>query len=372
MFTIIECVLEETDMTSLLNLDDYERAARELLDGPIYDFIAGGALDEITLTENRTAYDRWRFRPRAMVGVEHRDLVVNILGDRLRMPIGVAPSAFHKIAHPDGEIATARAAGASGSVMCVSVMATVSLEEIAAIASGPLWLQTYIFKDRDFALDLATRARAMGYRALVLTVDTPLLGRRERDFRNKFELPPGIEMRNLSLPAAVSGSYQSPMVRFINEQIDPSLTWRDVEAFIQTVQMPVLVKGILHPDDALLAAQSGASGIIVSNHGGRQLDGAIATLEALPEIVSAARGASLEIIVDGGIRRGADVVKALALGAKMVMVGRPVLWGLAVDGEAGVQAILEILYRELDTALALIGCPRAVDLNMSYLKQLDR
>jgi 4-hydroxymandelate oxidase len=217
---------------------------------------------------------------------------------------------------------------------------------------------------------LATRARAAGYRALVLTVDTPVLGRRERDFRNKFELPPGIEMRNLNLPTAVPGSYQSPMVRFINEQIDPSLTWRDVEEFIQVVQMPVLVKGILHPDDVLLAAQSGASGIIVSNHGGRQLDGAIATLDTLPEIVSAARSTTLDVIVDGGIRRGGDVVKSLALGAKIVMVGRPVLWGLAVDGESGVQTILEILHRELDTALALIGCPRAVDLNMNYLARL--
>ena len=359
-------------MKSLLNLDDYEHAARDLLEGPIYDFIAGGALDETTLTENRTAYDRWRFRPRAMVGVEHRNLAVNILDDRLSMPIGVSPSAFHKLAHPDGEIATARAAGASGTVMCVSVMATVSLEEIAAVASGPLWFQTYIFKDRGFAIDLATRARAAGYRALVLTVDTPVLGRRERDFRNKFELPPGIEMRNLNLPAALPGSYQSPMVRFINEQIDPSLTWRDVEEFIQTVQMPVLVKGILHPDDVLLAAQSGASGIIVSNHGGRQLDGAIATLDTLPEIVSAARSTTLDVIVDGGIRRGTDVVKALALGAKLVMVGRPVLWGLAVDGESGVQTILEILRRELDTALALIGCPRAVDLNINYLTRLER
>lgn len=359
-------------MTSLLNLDDYERAARDRLEGSIYDYVAGGALDEITLTENRTAYDQWRFRPRAMVGVEHRDLTVDILGDTLSLPIGVSPSAFHQLVHPDGELATARAAGASGTVMCVSAMATVSLEEIAAVASGPLWFQTYIFRDRAFTIDLAARARAARYRALVVTVDTPVLGRRERDFRNKFELPPGIEMRNLELPSAIAGSYESPMVRFINEQIDPSLTWRDVEEFIQTVQMPVFVKGILHPGDALLAAQSGASGVIVSNHGGRQLDGAVATLDALPEIVSATSNTTLDIIVDGGIRRGADVVKALALGAKMVMVGRSILWGLAVDGEAGGRAVLEILRREFDTALALIGCPRAVDLNMDYLTRLDR
>jgi 4-hydroxymandelate oxidase len=358
-------------MTSLLNLDDYERAARDRLEGSIYHYVAGGALDEITLTENRTAYDKWRFRPRTMVGVEHRDLTVNILGDRLSLPIGISPSAFHKLVHPDGELATARAASDCGTLMCVSVMATVSLEEIAAVASGPLWLQTYIFKDRGFAIDLATRARAAGYRALVLTVDTPVLGRRERDSRNKFELPRGIEMRNLKLPAAVTDSYESPMVRFITEQIDPSLTWRDVEKFVQTVQLPVFVKGILHPGDVLLAAQSGVSGVIVSNHGGRQLDGAIATLDALPEIVSAAHGTTLDLIVDGGIRRGADVVKALALGAKMVMVGRPVLWGLAVDGEAGARAVLEILRREFDTALALIGCSHAVDLNMDYLTRLD-
>ena len=359
-------------MTSLLNLDDYERAARERLEGPVYDYIAGGALDETTLTENRAAYDRWRFRPRALTGVEHRDLTVDILGDRLKMPIGISPSAFHKLAHPDGELATAGAAGAFGALMCVSTMATATLEEIAAAASGPLWFQTYIFKDRGLTRDLASRARAAGYRALVLTVDTPVLGRRERDFRNKFELPPGIGMRNLDLPAPVPGKYESPMVRFVNEQIDPSLTWRDVEGFIKSAQMPVLLKGILHPDDVAPAARAGASGIIVSNHGGRQLDGAIATLDALPGIVSAAHGSPLDIVVDGGIRRGADAVKALALGARMVMVGRSVLWGLAVDGKDGVQAVLEILHRELDTALALIGCPRAVDLNMSYLTRIDR
>jgi len=359
-------------MTSLLNVDDYERASRDRLEVSTYDYIAGGAWDEITLRDNRGAYDQWRLRPRAMVGVEQRDLGVSILGDTLSLPIGIAPSAFHKLAYPDGELATVRAAGAAGTVMCVSTMATIALEEIAAAASGPLWFQTYIFKDRSFTTDLAARARAAGYRALVLTVDTPVLGRRERDSRNHFELPAGIEMRNLNLPPALPGSYESPMVRFSKEQFDPSLTWRDVEWFVQAVGMPVLVKGILHPDDARLAAQIGVAGLIVSNHGGRQLDGVVATLEALPEIVAAMSGTSLDIIVDGGIRRGTDVVKALALGAKMVLVGRPILWGLAVDGEAGARAVLDLLRSELDTTLALIGCPRAADLNPDYLTRPRR
>jgi len=357
-------------MTTLLNVDDYERAACERLEASIYDYIAGGSWDEITLRENHTAYDKWRLRPRAMVNVEYRDLSVSMLGGTLSLPIGIAPSAFHKLMHPDGELATVRAAGAAGTVMCLSIMATVSLEEVAAAASGPLWLQSYIFKDRGLTADLAARSKAVGYRALVLTVDTPVLGRRERDSRNQFELPAGIEMRNLNLSSAVPGEYESPMVRFIKQQIDPSLTWRDVEWFVKTVQMPVFVKGVLHPQDARLAAASGVSGIIVSNHGGRQLDGAIATLDALPEIVSAMRGTGLDIIVDGGIRRGTDVVKALALGAKMVLVGRPVLWGLAVDGETGALAVLELLRREFDTALALVGCPRAADLNPDYLARL--
>lgn len=357
-------------MTSLLNVDDYERAAQARLEASIYDYIAGGSWDEITLKENHTAYDKWRLRPRAMVNVEHRDLSVSTLGDILSLPIGIAPSAFHKLMHPEGELATARAAGTAGTVMCLSIMATVTLEEVAAVASGPLWLQTYIFKDRSLTADLAARAKAVGYRALVLTVDTPVLGRRERDSRNQFELPVGIVMRNLNLTAAVPGEYESPMVRFIKQQIDPSLTWREVEWFVKTVQMPVFVKGVLHPEDALLAAASGVSGIIVSNHGGRQLDGAMATLDALPEIVSAISGTHLDVIVDGGIRRGTDVVKALALGAKMVLIGRPVLWGLAVDGEAGARAVLELLRREFDTALALVGCPRAADLNRDFVARL--
>jgi len=357
-------------MTTLLNVDDYERAARERLEHSIYDYIAGGSWDEITLQENRTAYDKWRLLPRAMVNVEHRDLSVNIPGDTLSFPIGIAPSAFHKLMHPDGELATARAAGTAGTVMCLSIMSTVSLEEVAAAASGPLWLQTYIFKDRSLTADLAARAKAVGYRAFVLTVDTPVLGRRERDSRNQFELPAGIEMRNLNLPPAIPGEYESPMVRFIKGQIDPSLTWREVEWFVKTVQMPVFVKGVLHPEDALLAAKCGVSGVIVSNHGGRQLDGAISTLDALPEIVSAMKDTGIDIIVDGGIRRGTDVVKALALGAKMVLIGRPVLWGLAVDGETGARAVLDLLRREIDTTLALIGCPRAGDLNSDYLVRL--
>lgn len=356
-------------MNPLLNVYDYEAAAREGLDPATFDYVAGGAGDELTLEENLSAFDRWRLMPRVMVNVEHRDLSVSVLGETLSLPIGVAPSAFHKLIHADGELATARAAGASRTVMCLSVMATAPLEEVAAVASGPLWLQTYIFRDRTLSTDLAERAHAVGYQALVVTVDTPVLGRRERDFRNHFELPPGIEMRNINLPAALPGGYESPMVRFGREQFDPSLTWRDVEWFVQSVRMPVLVKGVLHPDDARRAVESGASGVIVSNHGGRQLDGAIATLDALPDIAAAVNGTGAAVIVDGGIRRGTDVVKALALGARMVMVGRPILWGLAVNGEAGAHAVLEILRAEVDMALALVGCTHPADLDQNYLTE---
>ena len=354
-------------MSSLLNVADYERAAREQLSDPIYDYIAGGAWDEVTLRENISAYDGWRFRPRVMVGVEDRDLQVPILGAELSLPIGVAPSAFHQLVHPDGELATARAAGAVGTLMCLSIMATTPLEEVAAVATGPLWLQTYIFRDRELTLDLARRAESSGYRALVVTVDTPVLGRRERDPRNRFQLPAGIEMRNVPMPPRDPDGVESPMVRFTTQQLDPSLTWKDIEWFVKEVGLPVLVKGVLHPDDARRAQQAGVRGVVVSNHGGRQLDGALATLDGLPEIVAALEGSGLEVIVDGGIRRGTDVVKALALGARMVWVGRAVLWGLAVNGEAGARTVLELLRQELDTALALVGCPRAADLGLDIL-----
>jgi 4-hydroxymandelate oxidase len=347
----------------LINVDDYERAARERLDASVYDYIAGGAWDEVTLAENASAYNGWRFRPRLMVDVEQRDLRVRVLEDEVSLPIGVAPSAFHKLVHPDGELATARAAGAAGTVMCLSIMATASLEDVASVATGPLWLQTYIFRDRALTASIAGRAKAAGFHCLVLTVDTPVLGSRERDFRNRFELPAGIEMRNIEMATAETGEYESPMIRFIRQQIDPSLTWHDVEWFVKTVELPVFVKGVLHPEDARLAQEAGASGVIVSNHGGRQLDGDIATLDALPDIVSALSGTGLDVIVDGGIRRGTDVVKALALGARMVLVGRSVLWGLAVDGEAGARAVLDLLRREFDIALALVGCRRATDLS---------
>lgn len=356
-------------MTSFLNVADYERAARERLPTAIYDYIAGGAWDEVTLKSNCTAYDQWRLRPRMMVGVGQRDLTVNLLGTPLSMPIGIAPTAYHKLADPEGELATVRAAGAAGTLMCVSTMATTSLEDVAAAATGPLWFQTYIFKDRGFALDLAARAKAVGYRALVLTLDTPVLGRRERDFRNHFELPPGIEMRNLTLRGATSGQYESPMARMSKEMFDPTLTWQEVAWFVETVQMPVLVKGILSFQDVKPAREAGIAGLIVSNHGGRQLDGAIATLDALREIAPVAQALDFDVMVDGGVRRGTDVLKALALGAKMVFVGRPVLWGLAMEGEAGVRAVLEILRSELDTALALLGCSSVAAVDLSYLME---
>jgi 4-hydroxymandelate oxidase len=283
------------------------------------------------------------------------------------MPILVAPTAFHCLATPEGERATARAAGAAGTVMILSTLSTTAIEDVVAAASGPVWFQLYVYRDRRATEGLVRRAEAAGCRALVLTVDAPLLGRRERDVRNRFRLPPGLAVANLlpegygEVPAAVA---DSGLAAYVSSFLDPALTWRDV-AWLQSItELPVLVKGIVRPDDALRAAEAGAAGIVVSNHGGRQLDTSPATLDVLPEIADAlaAQGHRIEVLMDGGIRRGTDVVKALALGAKAVLVGRPILWGLAADGEAGAARVLRLLRDELDLAMALAGAPTIADI----------
>ena len=342
-----------------LNLSDFEEIARKTLSKMAFDYIAGGATDETTLRENRAAYDRFRLRPRVLVDVSACDLSTEIFGQPVSFPVLIAPCAFHRLAHPDGELATARAATDVGTIMVLSTAATYSIEEVAAVATGPLWFQLYAYKDRAVTQTLVQRAYAAGFQALCLTVDAPYLGSRERDIRNQFTLPPGMEWRNLvdvsleSMPEEYRGS---ALAAYIAELWEPSLTWRDVEWLASLTPMPVVLKGIMGAEDAVLAVEHGAAGIVVSNHGGRQLDGVPATLDILPEIVDAV-GDRTEVLMDGGIRRGTDVLKALALGAKAVMVGRPILWGLAYDGEAGVRRVLEILRAELDLAMALAGRP---------------
>ncbi len=341
-----------------INLYDYETIAREKLTPMAYDYYASGAHDEITLAENHAAYDRLKLRYRVLRDISRRDISTTILGHQLRMPVLVAPTAFHKLAHPDGETATARAAGAAGTLMILSTLSTTSIEEVMAAATGPVWFQLYVYKDRGATEALVQRAAAAGCSALVLTVDAQIWGRRERDVRNRFQLPAGLSVKNL-MPAGQEAfpkeAQDSGLAAYVASLFDQTLSWRDVEWLCGLTTLPVLLKGIVHPDDARLAVEHGAAGVIVSNHGGRQLDTAPATIEALPAVVEAVDG-RIEVLIDGGIRRGTDVIKALALGARAVAVGRPVLWGLAHDGQRGVERVLELLRFEVDLAMGLCGC----------------
>lgn len=338
----------------LLTLRDYERAARRRLTRPAYDYYRSGADEERTLRENRRAFGRWLIWYRVLVDVAERDLSTTVLGRRVSMPILIAPTAYHLLAHEGGERATARAAAAVDTIMVVSTLATTSLEDVASAAPGPKWFQLYVHKDRGFTEELVRRAAASGYEALVLTVDTPVLGRRLRDERNEFALPEGLEMKNL-LAALPSGASGSMLARYVASRHDASLSWSDLAWLSGLSELPIVLKGVVRPDDAERAAGEGAAAIIVSNHGARQLDTAPATLDALGPIADRV-GHRTELLLDGGVRFGTDVLKALALGARAVLVGRPVLWGLAVDGQAGVEAVLRLLGDELDRAMALAGC----------------
>jgi 4-hydroxymandelate oxidase len=337
-----------------ITLDDYEEAARRLLPRMIFDYFAGGAGDEWTLRENRRAFDRWVLRPRVLADVSQVDLSTSVLGQSVPFPILLAPTAFQRMAHPDGELATAWAAATLDTVMILSTIATVSLEDVAATGVRR-WFQLYVLKDRDLTAELVKRAHASGYRALVLTVDAPLLGRRFRDERNLFTLPDGMRLANLEamgLPVS-SGSGLSA---FFLERHDRSVNWESLAWIRSLSPMPLVLKGIVTGEDASLAVEAGVDAIVVSNHGGRQLDGAPATLDVLPQVVEAV-AERIEVLVDGGIRRGTDVLKALALGARAVLVGRPYLWGLAVDGEAGVRRVLELLRDDFLLAMSLAGQP---------------
>ncbi|GIJ11890.1 alpha-hydroxy acid oxidase [Micromonospora andamanensis] len=327
-----------------LNLADVADGARRRLDPVHWDFFAGGAGDERTLRANEEAFTRHRILPRILRGAQVRDLRISLLGCRLAMPVLIAPTAFHRLAHPEGEVATAHAAAEAGTIMVVSMAATRPLEEIAAVG-GPLWFQLYPQSDLGFTSALVRRAEAAGCRALVVTVDSPVFGRRERDLRHRFvDLPPGLLCENM----------RDPSGRVRDIEMDAGLDWPRIGWLRELTTLPILLKGVLHPADARLAVAHGVDGVVVSNHGGRQLDGAVATLDALPGIVAAVDG-RLPVLLDGGIRRGTDVLVALALGATAVLVGRPVLWGLAVGGVAGVRHVLDLLRDDLDRALALAG-----------------
>ena len=342
----------------LINLDDYERLALERLQPLARDYYRSGADDEITLSENRAAFQRLRLRYRVLVDVAARDLGVELLGHRLAMPILAAPTAFHQLACPEGETATVRAAGRAGTIFTLSTLSNRPMEEVAAAASGPWWFQLYVYRDRGATEALVARAEEAGASALVLTVDAPLLGRRERDIRNRFHLPPGLRVSNLvaaGYDGIPEGAGASGLANYVASFHDPSLSWKDVDWLASRTRLPILIKGVVHPADGRRALDHGVAGVVVSNHGGRQLDTAIATIDALPAVVEAIAG-RVPVLLDGGIRRGTDVVKALARGADAVLVGRPLLWGLAVGGEEGARRVLALLAAELDLALALCGC----------------
>jgi 4-hydroxymandelate oxidase len=328
-----------------LSLRELERDARERLEPAVYDFFAGGAEDEVTLRANEAALERIGLVPRVLRGAGRPRLEVELLGSRAAMPVLIAPTAFHRLAHPDGERATARAAAAAGTVMIASMAATVAIEEIAAEAPGA-WFQLYIQPDLGFTEAVVRRAEAAGCAALVVSVDSPVFGRRERDLRHGFlELPAGMQCENMRDGAG-------PPRRFV---FSPELSWEHVEWLRGATALPIALKGVMHPEDARLAIAHGADLIVVSNHGGRQLDTVPAAIDLLPPIADAVAG-EVPVLVDGGIRRGTDVVKACALGARAVAIGRPVLWGLAVAGEQGVLHVLELLRSELERALILCGC----------------
>ncbi len=353
-----------------LNLDQYESAARDRLPQMVFDYIAGGADDEITLADNRRAWRSFRMRPRVLVDVRRRDLSTTVLGTRVSLPVLTAPCAFNALAHPDGECAVARSATAAGTIQIVSTAATWSLEEVAQAAPGGLrWFQLYCYRDRDVTRSLVERAAAAGYRAICLTVDAPIVGRRERDLRNRFGLPEGLRWKNLE-PAGFDRmdipDSGSALVKYIADIWDAGLEWQAVDWLRSISPLPLVIKGILTAEDARRAVDCGAAGIVVSNHGGRQLDGTLATGYALPEVVDAVSGRA-EVLVDSGIRRGSDVLKALALGARAVLIGRPYLWGLALAGEAGVTHVLDLLRAEIDSDLALCGRPTIADLDSTLL-----
>jgi len=348
-----------------VSLRELEFEARKRLDPVVYDFVAGGAGDEVTLRANDSAFARISLVPRVLCGKGTPDLAITLLGRPATMPVLIAPTAFHRLAHPDGECATARAAAAAGVIMIASMASTVAIEEVAAAArekaggAGPnLWFQLYIQPDLGFTEAIIRRAEAAGCDTLVVSVDSPTFGRRERDERNGFrDLPPGLWCENLRDPIGRDKPVRPREIVF-----SPELAWHHIEWLRITTELKIVLKGVMHPADARLAAEAGVDAVVVSNHGGRQLDPVPAAIELLPAIRDAVAG-RVPLLIDGGIRRGTDIVKALALGATAVAIGRPIFWGLAVAGEEGVTQVLEMLRSELVRALTLCGCGSPCDVS---------
>jgi isopentenyl diphosphate isomerase/L-lactate dehydrogenase-like FMN-dependent dehydrogenase len=336
-------------VTDPVNVWDYEQLAAGKLDPNAHAYFAGGAGDEVTLRDNLAAFERRKLRPRVLVDVRNVSTATTVLGTEVALPILIAPLALQRMAHPDGEIATARAAAAAGTIMCLSTASTTRPAEVASAApDATRWFQVYVFQDRSETEELVREAVDNGFSALVLTVDTPYLGRRERDLRIDFQIP-----EHLTVVGDIFGG-----------GFDAALSWRDLE-WLAGYKLPVVVKGILTAEDARLACEHGAAAIVVSNHGGRQLDGVPATLDALEEVVEAVDG-RVEVLLDGGVRRGTDALKALALGARAVLIGRAMVWGLAARGEEGVADVLRLLRDEVELGLELLGCASPADVTRAH------
>lgn len=355
-----------------MNVREFEAYAKATLPKNAFDYYASGANDMITLRENRAAFERLRLRPRILRDVSRVDTKTTVLGQPVAFPICLAPTAMQRMAHPDGEVATARAASRQGTLMTLSSWSTTSVEDVGAAGPGPKWFQLYVYKDRELTADLARRAERAGYKALAITVDTPVLGRREADVRNRFKLPNHLTMANFvkaggsHAEGTKDGGKDSGLAAYVASLIDRTLQWKDIQWLRTVCNLPIVVKGVMTAEDALMALNCGVDGIWVSNHGARQLDTVASTIELLPDIVKAVNG-RCEVYLDGGVCRGTDVFKALALGARAVFIGRPVLWGLAHSGEDGVYQVLELLKKELELALQLSGCTKLSEIQRSMV-----
>ncbi len=349
-----------------VNVADFERAAAEKLEAGVAGYFFGGAGEELTLRENVAAWRGWRLRPRVLAGLGEWRTGVEVLGGEVSMPVLVAPVAYQGLVDPEGEAAMARAAAAAGTVMCLSTLATVRPRPVAEAApEGRRWFQLYCFRDEGVTRALVDEAVDCGYEAIVVTADAPRGGNRERDLRTGFAIPAELGVPSVE---AAFGAERAMTIEETFELMEPALSWDFLAELAADCRVPVLVKGVLTAEDAALAVEHGAAGVVVSNHGGRQLDRCLATAEALPEVVDAVEGRGV-VLVDGGIRRGVDVAIALALGADAVLVGRPALWGLAVGGEAGARRVLELLREELELALALCGCASPAELTRAHLRR---
>ena len=352
-----------------VNIFEYEEIARTRIEKGDYDFIAGGATDEITIRRTRAVFDSIMMRPSMLTDVSHRDLSTTVLGQEIAFPIMLDPAGNHSAAHPDAEIASVKAAGAAGTLMVLSSHASRTLEDVAQAATGPLWFQQYFFKDRELTLEMAARAEEAGYTALCLTVDAKIKPKRERNLRNNYVGPVSPNYAQLGLETH-SWKFGADAPAGPSDIRDQAATWDDLDWLASNCGLPLVVKGVMVGEDGRHCAENGAKAVIVSNHGGRYLDTTFATIEVLPEVVQAVDG-KIEVYLDGGIRRGSDVFKALALGARAVLIGRPIFWGLAVDGEAGAGAVLEMLRDELEATMGMCGRPDISSIDPSVISTVS-